>query len=927
MTVSFGQWPELPDFLQTCVKSDLPSHREVGFRMFASVVSAIGTTVAPMLQLLIELFHAGLLDAELEVKEAALLAVRELVDNVVEYDEQAVAVLPLVNSSIDAIVAMFQNGKEKEARPHLVDYLPQLMCAEFEAFVSCVPSIANLMNQVALNAGFEPTTRIAGLTGMFYLAEHKPNIYCQPELLMANIQVIMQLCTEADEVDDETADDPVPNQAAEVLAGIAIFVPSKKLYPAVVQCLQRALYSDDPMHRKAGYLCLASIAEGCTKVMRYRMEELMPEVVRGLQDPVPVVVSACLFALSEFSQYLQPTIFDYHASVLPLVFNLLDSTVHKVIKRSVFTLEHFILGSESSVIVLYLQPLMQSLCRFVDSSDPVLQLMTFSCIGAIAAASEQNFVPYLPQVIPMFSSYLDVTDNQHLRLRAKATESLGQFLHCGGREHCSLELIHSILTRAKAGFALEFSELNEMTYSLVANVCLVLKADFAVYLPEFMELMTNSLGLHDLHFDIDKFNTNVGTSLTDIDERQCEFENDTSVTDEKVACVHTLGTLARHCGAAFVQYIPRAMNLFKSLRRHLNHLVRSAVASNFGELLTCIYYVENPPQWVPGLPADRSLSNDANNVAAVVIPRLLKYLDDDDDEVVASAAEGLMELFRLYGPCLLAPFLEPFSGTVSKLLDRGTSQHDDDDDHDMEWYEALVDMLIAVARALGPAYGELHALFMPYLLKYAQEPFPDDARLHTLGLFGIIATYCGNAILPQAEGLVDLALSVLHENKFFLTNCLYLLGALLYACGPAASSYYPSIIQGISPVFLNKGQEWGFELNEANWDNAVAVLAKMILTAPDAVPIPQITPHFLSALPVKGDYEEAPIIYRALLFLYSNRMIPEAQVAAVASLLREVRETALVNGQNPRYGPTRSPMHLLLPEDLLMQIGQAFCNA
>lgn len=85
--------------------------------------------------------------------------------------------------------------------------------------------------------------------------------------------------------------------------------------------------------------------------------------------------------------------------------------------------------------------------------------------------------------------------------------------------------------------------------------------------------------------------------------------------------------------------------------------------------------------------------------------------------------------------------------------------------------------------------------------------------------------------------------------------------------GEAIVPYYLEILQALHPLFqlTGKGTEGGVV------DNAAAAVARMIMAAPAAVPMEQVLPVLLSALPLKADRSENEAVYTCLLGLIHMR--------------------------------------------------------
>ena len=66
------------------------------------------------------------------------------------------------------------------------------------------------------------------------------------------------------------------------------------------------LQGNDVYVKKASYLAIAVLSEGCADYIRTKhLEQFLRYICIGIQDPAPVVSNAALFALGQFSEYLQ----------------------------------------------------------------------------------------------------------------------------------------------------------------------------------------------------------------------------------------------------------------------------------------------------------------------------------------------------------------------------------------------------------------------------------------------------------------------------------------------------------------------------------------------------------------------------------------------------------------------------------------------
>ncbi|KAK3016315.1 hypothetical protein RJ639_007295 [Escallonia herrerae] len=118
-----------------------------------------------------------------------------------------------------------------------------------------------------------------------------------------------------------------------------------------------------------------------------------------------------------------------------------------------------------------------------------------------------------------------------------------------------------------------------------------------------------------------------------------------------------------------------------------------------------------------------------------------------------------------------------------------------------------------------------------------------------------------------------------------------------------AMGYYGDVLRGLHPLF---GES---EPDNAARDNAAGAVARMIMVHPESIPLNQVLPVFLRALPLKEDHEESMTVYSCLcnLVLSSNAQI----LSLVPELITLFAQVA------------SSPVE---PPEVKAQIGRAFSH-
>ncbi|GCB83499.1 hypothetical protein scyTo_0024429 [Scyliorhinus torazame] len=110
--------------------------------------------------------------------------------------------------------------------------------------------------------------------------------------------------------------------------------------------MEPALRSDNPYERKAGLMSMAVLAEGCADHIRQKhLHPMLHCMCQALTDQSQVVRNAALFALGQFSEFLQPDISKYSDEIMPLLLNYLgtiDNSKGGHLTKAYYALENFV---------------------------------------------------------------------------------------------------------------------------------------------------------------------------------------------------------------------------------------------------------------------------------------------------------------------------------------------------------------------------------------------------------------------------------------------------------------------------------------------------------------------------------------------------------------------------------------------------------
>ncbi len=247
-------------------------------------------------------------------------------------------------------------------------------------------------------------------------------------------------------------------------------------------------------------------------------------------------------------------------------------------------------------------------------------------------------------------------------------------------------------------------------------------------------------------------------------------------------------------------------------------------------------------------------------------------------DVVTDINRNVAATLETCGPAVLAQdnVIQELVTILAQLLTRSHPSQQDEDEEDegdtqtgesseYDWLviETALDVVSALAKAIGPAFGELWKIFDKPITKLAggNESYERSAAVGTIAS---CTSSMGATVTPYTARLLKLIVHRLSdEDPETKSNAAYAIG-MLVAGSTDSKTYlaaYPTILEKLERLLAM--DDTGHRI----YDNAGAALCHLITAHPDRVPIDEYLPAVVERLPLKEDYEENKAIYTCLYHL------------------------------------------------------------
>ena len=219
--------------------------------------------------------------------------------------------------------------------------MAQSPCPILKPFIEMI--IVSIL-RTSSNPNAELPTRDAALTIITHLANHKPKTLSKMNVVPQIVETLLKInmepiedgvdpfafnADEGDEGDEENdffdTSLTVHRMSNVCLDSIAIALPDKYIYPSAVEVSTKAIMSNDHHSKRAGLNVLGIISQGCAHSPVNDIPNLLPLIVQCVEVPDIDVQQHMCYTLGQWATYMKEEMGVHHASLMPVVFHLLNS--------------------------------------------------------------------------------------------------------------------------------------------------------------------------------------------------------------------------------------------------------------------------------------------------------------------------------------------------------------------------------------------------------------------------------------------------------------------------------------------------------------------------------------------------------------------------------------------------------------------------
>ncbi|XP_058055155.1 importin-4-like [Anopheles bellator] len=908
-----GWMAEVLEFIFVGTSSSDPKMSELASSVFATLTDVAPDQFVPHMDTVCRLFSSALVAMEASGNMATpvmynvLLGMSHLVLYIAGREEVERTYEESIPYVVRALAAFaehdsFQFIEAFDLLENLADESPRTLTTHLKLLIDfCL--------QLSANTQLEDSVRVKTITYVGWLVRLKKKMIIKQKLVEPIVVALFRLMSVAPDVEDEDEEYFGSNEvstpstcATQSLDVLALHIPPKQLIPPLMALLDPALSGTDPLAKKAAYLSIAVIAEGCSEHICSKYLRVLLDVIKnGITDPNVMIRNAALFALGQFSEHLQPEISQHAEEILPILFEFLQQLCLQIrsggkepqhIDRVFYALETFCENLEEQLIP-HLPVLMERLFESLDTRNTVhLRELSLTAIAATANAAKENMLPYFPRLIDCLKLYLVKSDDEDIcTLRPQAIDTFAALVRTIGKDNFLPLAVDTLNLGLTMLDGCSDPDLRRSCYNLFASMASSVKEDMAGSLTKIVEAMLESVRstegivptFKDGGDDLLLPNGASGANGDDDDDQEYDIENSTeggdeeedddiagysienAYMDEKEEAILALMEFAEHTGPAFAPFIQTAFEEIYKLINYPNEDIRKASIDAVKQFVIALHQLGN--------------TEGVNQTILILIPKLSEIIRTDEERtVVMSALDAFNDILEEVGAATFTAdgqkdavfncIVDVLNGKVACQFDEPVDEEQEESEYDEAILESAGDILPKFGRALPPEefavyFGRVWPYFMQKIEKSKQKDETSDSqRAFAIGVLAECFQGLKEYTRNWFDALLPIFLSCVQDrNNDVRSNTVYGLGEMVLHGNECTFGHYPQIMAALSQL-VSKEQHAG------TLDNLCGALARLITTNCSLVPLKNVLPVFVQYLPLREDFTENLAVFRSLDLLY-----------------------------------------------------------
>lgn len=677
-----GEWPELPGFLQQAATSLQKEERAVGVYLLFSILETMGEGFSAKFKDLFTLFSRTIRDPEsFEVKINTMLALSKMAMVIDSEEDQAyVKAFQAIFPSMVTVLKEAIDMNEEERIMQAFEVFQTLLGCDYQLMSKHFQDLVVFMNQIAANKDLTEETRVQAISFLMQCVQYRrlriQGMKMGEDLTLSMLQVVTELGDSS--VDD---DDITPARSALALIdSMAQQLPASQVIVPLLKVLRQYSESPEPSYRRAGILALGMCVEGAPDFVGTQVPEIMPFLLRLLEDPEFQVRQAALHSTARLADDVPEDFTKAHEKLMPLLFKNMTAAMSAfngetsgpnidLMKSACSAIDAVVDGMGEEDANLYLDKLAPLLQQLFKHPDLKVKALAASALGSLASTVEETFLPYLDDSMHAMQEYATKKESEEeLELRACITDAMGEMAVAVGPEKFQ-GYVRPLMQASEEALNLDHSRLKESTYILWGSLAKVYEEEFSPFLGGVVKGLFACLDQEETDLEVElgddakdllgkevtiagrKVKVAAAAAAEDDDEQEdgdiedVEIDGDEDDWDdlttvgpialEKEIAIEVLGDVISNTKSAYLPYFEKTIEVIMPLCEHAYEAIRKATISTLHRAYAALWDVSieagQMENWKAGLPLQVQPSAELTKYGEVLMTATLQVWEDEDD--------------------------------------------------------------------------------------------------------------------------------------------------------------------------------------------------------------------------------------------------------------------------------------------------------
>jgi importin-4 len=678
-------WTELPNHLGQAATSSQARHREMGLYIAYLVMLNAPEILASSLPMMLPVLKTALQDPEsADVRVNALLAIGEIATNVdTESESEVEALQECVPLMVVVLKDAVSSGDEERATK-CFETFQQTLVLNAAVFSTHFKEIIQFMLSIMIGPDVEQEMR---LQAIFFLiaAVNARKMKLQSLRLGEEIATkALQLVVDLDTFEEDGERNPA-RQALALLDLLSGHMPPNQVVLPLMKAVGTYSNDSDPNVRRAGILALGMCVEGAPDFFSTQLKDLIPLVLRLLNDDATIVRGAALKTVARLAEELSEEIGVLHETLIPAIIQNFDAgaqelqnspdseEVQSIVIDSCIALDSLVEGMEKEDTSKYIEQLLPRLSRMIQQENYKIKIVSVAAIGSVAASAEEVFLPYFKGAMQGLGVFMQAKENdEDLRLRQTTTDSIGKIALAVGPEEFE-SYVPPLMQASEEALHLKDADLRESSYILWSQLAKVYKENFEPFIEGVVNGLTESLeqeesliseaAFNDIIQKIQKVKDEKGgdditgdiegilsqskgakTLLENDDDMDDDNDDDdddddgegqsTAIGMEKEIALEVMGDILAHTKVKFLPYFEKSIKLVLDQLNHHYPGVRQAAIGTLWRAYATLWQIESDRHKEAGNSGDFQISNDLQKLGAAAMEGSLVLWQEETDRYV-----------------------------------------------------------------------------------------------------------------------------------------------------------------------------------------------------------------------------------------------------------------------------------------------------